>query len=137
MIEVLPSESEEWIPVVRSRDRLPRRNDTRPADKVALADLDKKDVVHLFGKIAAARAAASELAKLSAGPQVYAANFSASPEPTWLLQRGDAMKRGHRVPPAVPAVLGDLELAENTPEQERRLALARHRAGDPGGVGVV
>ncbi len=50
-----------------------------------------------------------ELSRLSAGPQVYAAKFTDSPEQTWLLRRGDPMQRTEPMEPAIPLVLGRMD----------------------------
>ncbi len=127
-IEVLAPGSDRWVEVAHARDRLPRTDDTRKVANVALADLDSALTKVLVDKIAALRAAQATLARLSAGPQVYAARFSAKPDPTYVLHRGDAMQRRDQVAPAVPAAFGRIEIAPGAPEPERRLALARHLA---------
>jgi hypothetical protein len=70
------------------------------------------------------RAAQGELNRLNAGPQTFAASF-ASPDPTWLLRRGDPMQRLEKLPPSIPVVLGKLQPKDAT-EPARRLALAQH-----------
>ncbi len=85
-----------------------------------------QDVASIVAKNAEVRAARNELNRLMAGPRVFAARFSDSPDPTWLLHRGDAMQRRDQMAPAIPAVLGDLGLAVDEPEPQRRLALAQH-----------
>lgn len=62
----------------------------------------------------------AELAKAS---MVYAGNFS-QPGATHRLHRGDPMQKRETVPPGTLAIFNPLTLATNTPEQERRLALA-------------
>lgn len=114
-----------WMRVVHSRTRLPRADDRRKTAEVQLTGLSAEQtgrVVDLIGKL---RAAQAEQARLSAGPPVFGAVFSA-PEPTWLLNRGDPMQRIQQVGPAVPVVLGRLDLAADCAEADRRLALARH-----------
>jgi hypothetical protein len=54
---------------------------------------------------------------------IFAGAFR-EPDPIHLLHRGDPERPGELVPPAVPAVLGQLELSPDTQEQERRRLLA-------------
>ncbi len=133
VIEVLPSDSEEWKEVAHTRDRLPRTDDTRGAEKVTLVSLNELEVKRIVEKVAELRDAESELARLTNGPRVYAASFSTQPDDTYLLRRGDPMQRQKEVMPNIPEVLGDLGLTSDDPEVERRLALARHltRADHP------
>jgi hypothetical protein len=126
VIEILPPDSEEWREVSHTRDRLPRTDDTRKTEDITLASLDLDQKKLILKKIRALRAAERELVRLSAGPQVYAASFAAEPEATYMLQRGDPMQRRDKVAPAIPAVLGKLEIPDGAAEAERRLALARH-----------
>jgi mono/diheme cytochrome c family protein len=64
---------------------------------------------------------AAELAKL---PRAYAGRFE-EPAPTHRLYRGDPMAEREVVAPDVPQVFGSLALTSDTPERERRVALAR------------
>jgi len=125
-IEILPTDSEEWLEVSHTRDRIPRISDTRKAEDIDLPSLDldaKKEIVE---KIRALRNAERNLSRLASGPQVYAASFAAEPETTYMLRRGDPMQRQDEVAPAIPAVLGQLEIPDGAAEEERRLALAHH-----------
>ncbi len=126
VIEVLPAGSEEWREVSHTRDRLPRTSDTRNVEDIALASLDIDQKRVLLEKVRALRAAEKKLVRLSAGPKVYAASFADEPEATYLLRRGDPMQRGHEVAPAIPEVLGQIDIPDGAAETERRLALARH-----------
>ena len=116
-----------WREVAHSRDRLPRVDDARKPDEVRLDGVSAGDTARLVSLLADLRSARSEHARLSAGPRVFAARFT-DPQPTWVLRRGDAMQRGDPVGPAVPAVLGNVGLAPDAPETQRRLALARFLA---------
>ena len=126
VIEVLPNDSEEWLEISHTRDRIPRISDTRKAEDIDLPLLDPDEKKAIVEQIRALRSAERELARLSAGPQVYAASFSAEPDTTYLLRRGDSMQRQGEVAPAIPAVLGQLEIPDGAVEAERRLALAHH-----------
>jgi hypothetical protein len=58
-------------------------------------------------------------------PMVYAGAFGEPAEPTHRLFRGDPMAPKEIVAPDAPAVFGTIGLKTETPEQQRRLALAR------------
>lgn len=57
-------------------------------------------------------------------PQVFAGAFK-QPGPTYLFHRGDPQQAKNKVPPSGLSVIGGLELGEESPEHERRLALAQ------------
>ncbi|MFT4549383.1 MAG: cytochrome c553 [Verrucomicrobiales bacterium] len=64
-----------------------------------------------------------QLAKLSRAQTVFGGVFG-KPEPMHLLNRGDAEQPKEEVEPAVLSSLGDVSLAKDAPDGERRLALA-------------
>jgi hypothetical protein len=73
----------------------------------------------------------AELAATGATMKAYCGRFKNPPEPTYLLLRGDPMRRGERVPPAVPKFVGvESSLAADSPEPARRALLAA-ALGDP------
>ncbi len=115
-----------WLNVTHTRDRLPRVDDQRQATAVTLAGLSSTQVEQVMKKTAAVRSTEQELARLSAGPQVYAASFADHPQQTWLLRRGDPMRRELEVDPAAPGCLTDTQFPPDGPESDRRVALARH-----------
>jgi hypothetical protein len=125
VIEVVPLGSSQWREVIHTRDRLPRTDDTRGIDAVKLSSLSEDDTKQILKLVADLRGASRELARLSGGPQVYAASFTSNPDKTFLMRRGDAMQRGEEVSPDVPEFLGDLGLARDATDPERRLAFAR------------
>ncbi len=122
-----------WREIVHSRDRLPREDDTRKLPDVELTNLNDESVKTILDLLATIRRAESRLAKLSDGPQVYAASFTPRPQATYLLRRGDAMQQEQEVPPAIPVFLGAFELPPNSTEIDRRVALTRYltRADNP------
>ncbi len=117
---------ENWRRVIHADDRLPRLADTRSATKVKLEGLKPEQINSLVALNGSARKRFVELNRLSSGPQVYAASFAERPETTWLLRRGDPMQRMKESVPAIPPVLGKMELKPNASEPDRRLALAKH-----------
>lgn len=118
----------QWREVVHTRDRLPRVDDVRKLEELALANVSDQATQAVWELLKSIRVAESKLARLSTGPQVYAASFSSEPTETYLLRRGDAMQRGEKVVPAIPAFLGMLELPPGASESEGRIALAKHLA---------
>ena len=128
-IEVLPPGEPtrvEWQRLAHTEDRLPRLDDIRPATDVSLKSLSPAQTENLLLLIATVRDQTTELARLSAGPQVYAASFGAEPPPTWLLRRGNPMQRQEEVAPAIPALLGEIGLQPGSAEPNRRLELVKH-----------
>jgi mono/diheme cytochrome c family protein len=65
----------------------------------------------------------SRLAQINQGPLVFAGTFR-KPDEIHLLSRGDPEQPKQEVVPAVLSALGDRKLTNQTPEQERRKALA-------------
>ena len=126
IIEVLLADSGEWHEVSHTRDRLPRTRDTRNVDEIVLESLNLDQKKLILDKVRTLRTAENQFVRLSAGPKVYAASFAAEPEVTYMLRRGDPMQRGDKVAPAIPAVLGQIEIPDGGAETERRLALAHH-----------
>ena len=124
VIEALRPDNQ-WQTLAHTEDRLPRTDDTRAADQVKLKGMDTAQTKNLVAHIGQLRAAINELNRLSRGPQIYAASFT-TPDTTWLLKRGDPMQRKGEVAPAIPVVLGQLDLKPKAPEPQRRLALVQH-----------
>ena len=65
----------------------------------------------------------SRLKEISKSRTVFGGIFG-EPEPVHLLKRGDAEQPKEEVAPTVLSALGDLSLAKDAPEADRRLALA-------------
>ncbi|KAA5538980.1 DUF1553 domain-containing protein [Roseiconus nitratireducens] len=126
VIEALPAGGDAWRELVHSRDRFPRVDDARNPDRVQLASVSADQTKSILSLLADLRRAQSQLARLSAGPQVYAAAFDGEPDTTYVLHRGDAMQRRDPVDAAVPEFLGQLNLPAEATDPQRRIALARH-----------
>ncbi|MDC0935967.1 DUF1553 domain-containing protein [Pirellulales bacterium] len=86
-----------------------------PADEAKLARETLTRVQQIRGKLAEA---------LKGIPKAYVGTFI-QPETTYRLYRGDPFAPREEVAPDALTVLGTLGLNSSTPEQERRLALAR------------
>ena len=71
----------------------------------------------------------TRLESLKQSQRVYAGNF-AQPGPTHRLYRGEPDAKREQVPPDTITAFQSLELAHDTPEQQRRLALANWIASD-------
>lgn len=65
----------------------------------------------------------AELQRLDVSQRVFAGTFR-TPDDIHLLNRGDPEQPKESVAPAVLSALGDLQLSKETPEQQRRQALA-------------
>ena len=65
----------------------------------------------------------SRLTEISKSKLVFGGKFG-KPEPVHLLKRGDAEQPQEEVTPTVLSALGELSLAKDAPEADRRLALA-------------
>ena len=107
-----------WTVVASSSDRaLPR--ESAPAE-----------TPERIARIARKKVLQSRLAELGSTRKIYAGMFN-TPAPTFLLRRGDPSQKGDPVVPSAPGAVGQkLELAADTPEPNRRAALARW-LGDP------
>ncbi|TDU81132.1 cytochrome c [Prosthecobacter fusiformis] len=159
-VQVEFAQNESIEAVVWGRDRLDAFSDRLPVEyliEVALADgtwykvSENSDRKAYSGPkerqllsepqdpalVAAFHAAKGELSTLEgqlrtakSGPMVYAGKFE-QPGPAFLLNRGDVTQPKQEVPPgAVTAIGTTLNLASDTPEQQRRIALAKWLA-DP------
>ena len=135
VIEVQTAVSDQWVEVAHTRDRIPSVGDTRPAEEIQLANLSADQVADIISNRNQVRKARTELNRLAAGPQVYAASFADEPAPTWVLRRGDPMQRIEQVDPTVPAVFRHLSVGDakesvtderGAAEVQRRLTFARH-----------
>ncbi|MDG2222162.1 MAG: DUF1553 domain-containing protein [Rubripirellula sp.] len=125
-ILVMPADDSGWVAVADASQRMLREDDLRKSTQISIANVSSEQIETLVSKISQLRAARAELARLSAGPQVFSARFSQSPQPTWRLHRGDPMQRREVAPPTIPAVLGKLDLPLDAPDVDRRVALANH-----------
>jgi len=113
-----------WQTVATSADRLPVALRKRIAAIPTLSSVPP-DLQKEIGTLAARRARLEEqIRSLTTYPPVYAGRFE-QPGPTYRLYRGDPMQKKEEVVPSALAEFGgNLTLAADAPEQERRLALA-------------
>jgi len=112
----------DWKPIASSNDRLPYS----PGASLASLSLDglpealAEQGNQLFAEL---RAAEQERDRLSQSQLIYAGTF-VQPGPTHRLYRGEPMALREEVTPDALEVLGSLGLQRNSPEQDRRVALA-------------
>ena len=122
-----------WTKVADSFDRKPASDALAKARQLrAIQDESvKAELGSLEKKIAELQ---NQRKKVPALPVAWAGKFEQPKQPTTVFRGGDAMKPGDVVKPASLAVLDlvtpSYELAENAPEHERRLQLARWIASD-------
>ena len=95
----------QWRTVAQPNDRMLRTDDARPAQAIQLKGVSNADIDLLVKLLAQIRKVTSQLNRLSAGPQTYAARFEPSPPPTKLLRRGDPMQPVGEVVASPPSVL--------------------------------
>lgn len=118
-------EAGQWHEVASDRDRIAFDAPADPAEKepdATLSDTERTQNRAMEKQREALLAKARVQDDL---PKIYAGRFE-QPEPTHLLYRGDPMMERDAVTPGgVAVVLAGLSLSEATPEQGRRMALAK------------
>ncbi|MEN3942757.1 PSD1 and planctomycete cytochrome C domain-containing protein [Prosthecobacter sp. SYSU 5D2] len=117
-----------WLKVSDASDRKPYRG---PKEKLQqVKPLDETQMAAWYDSRGQISALEARLRTLKSGPMVYAGKFE-QPSPAFLLNRGDVTQPKQEVPPgAVTAIGSPLSLTNDTPEQQRRMALAQWLA-DP------
>jgi hypothetical protein len=117
-----------WQTLVSSDDRQPfGSNITEPVYDFSAATAEERQSLETI--YAELRSAEKRRSQLNSGVSVYAGNFS-QPGPTHRLFRGEPNAQREAVAPNAIQFLGDLQLNDNTPEQQRRLAFANWAAAD-------
>ncbi|QDS89375.1 Planctomycete cytochrome C [Rosistilla ulvae] len=120
--------------VVWSRDRQGKFSDRLPTSFTLQAGPSLDAMQHLAGlaesQVQRSQALRDEkqslekqIEQLNKTPQFFAGRFT-KPEPTHFLLRGDPEQPRELVPPAVLTALGDVRLAGDASDRERRMALA-------------
>jgi hypothetical protein len=119
-IEVASKEGE-WQTVAQSGDRLPLGT---PYDSVkAILRNTGKGSEDVAAKAAQLQKLKGQKGSLEKADLVYAGKFRA-PDMTHMLRRGDPEQKGERVNANVPGIFGSKPMPADTPEKERRVALA-------------
>ncbi|MEO6740483.1 MAG: DUF1553 domain-containing protein, partial [Chthoniobacteraceae bacterium] len=111
---------EKWTPLASSDDRQPAGG--KKGAELDFANLSATDAT-------AARKIVADIADLQSriakhGKGAWVGTFSAKPERTHRLYRGEPMQKREVVAPDALSVLGTLGLAVDEPEQQRRVRLA-------------
>lgn len=113
-----------WKTIASSQDRLPATSAGQAVGAPYRFDhLSPEEATRGKELLQQLNAAESLRKQLAEPPQAYAGRYS-QPGPTYRLYRGEPLAKREQVAPNVPALFADLKLAEDTPEQERRRALA-------------
>jgi hypothetical protein len=118
VIEVA-SNANDWQVVANSSDRRNGAPDVE-SDFAALDSGQRKKATLLLEEKAGLE---SRLAAVARSGSIFGGVFG-KPEATFLLNRGDAEQPGEEVYPAVLHSLGDITLAQNSSDAERRMELA-------------
>lgn len=124
------NEKGEWHLLASSADRL-LKNQTQPnaLDRYHLADLPTEQKKLAEQWLASLADTSQRLEKLKKTQRVYAGSFS-QPGPTHRLYRGEPDAKRERVTANAISAFTNLELSPESPEQQRRLALAEWIAAD-------
>jgi Protein of unknown function (DUF1553)/Protein of unknown function (DUF1549)/Planctomycete cytochrome C len=123
-IEIADSD-DQWQVVADSSDRYPqgeialRKNDV----PVSFARLSADETQQVRALLVQKRQFEAQIADASHAQMAFAGKFR-KPDAIHLLNRGDPEQPRDEVAPAVPNVLGELSLTKDTPESDRRTALA-------------
>lgn len=119
------SNGKEWLKVASSADRLPDDYRARIRAIHTLPNLSPAEQQKAAYLVTQRTKAQNKIRELSQWPQVYAGQFS-QPEVTHRFYRGDPMQPKEVVAPGGLSAFGQLlELPLDTPEAQRRLALAK------------
>lgn len=115
-------DSGEWQTIADSNDRVPF-DSKEEGDLLSINSEFQAAADELLKERQAAERKLEQLANSTVARSVFGGVFG-KPEPMHLLNRGDAEQPKEEVAPAVLSALGDVALAKDAPDPERRLALA-------------
>ncbi len=117
-------DGKEWRTVASSADRLGGEYRQRITAIPTLSRVPAAQQGAVRQLVAQRAKIEAEIKTLTTFPDIYAGKFE-QPGPTYRLHRGDPMQKKEEVAPgALASFDGKLALAADTPEQQRRLALA-------------
>jgi len=117
-----------WRTVAGSADRIPFQATSPAQVKYDFASFPAKESADGREQLARLNALIKKKDELSKPKMVYAGTFS-QPGPTHRLYRGEPSSPREEVVPAAIRTLTDLVLSKESPEQQRRLAVAKWMAG--------
>lgn len=115
---------EDWRLVADASDRSEKTDKKQEPGKPSLAGLSPEEVRQVKGLLSERGPLVKQLEALNSIQKVFA-GVPQKPDDIHLLYRGNPEQPKEQVSPAVLSALGNLKLEGETPEQERRLALAK------------
>ena len=115
--------SGQWHPVADAADRAPFKEGGNQPPVFSTQGLSPEEAAEATALMNERRPLEAKINAASQAQLVFAGTFR-QPDEIHLLHRGDPEQPKDEVVPAVPASLGGVSLARDTPEQQRRLALA-------------
>jgi hypothetical protein len=114
-----------WQPVASYADRLASEYRERIRDIPTLSGVSRENAAEVRKHSEQRAALQRQLKELTSFPMAYLGKFE-QPGPTFRLQRGDPMTPKEEIAPGALSQLGTkLDLAQDTLEPERRMALAK------------
>jgi mono/diheme cytochrome c family protein len=122
--------SGDWRTIADSTDRRKYQRDRKPDPTFSTEGLDPDEAREAERLMGLRKTLAARLDAAGVGQLVFAGTFR-TPDVIRRLHRGDPEQPKEEIGPAVPRVLGEVELPKDAPEAERRRALAEWIA-DPG-----
>ena len=122
LIEVADT-SGKWRAVADSTDRAKKPRDENKPLAFSTKGLSKEEAKDAERLLAQKKPLEAKLAAAEEGARAFAGTFR-TPDVIRLLSRGDPEQPKDEVQPAVLSALGDLALPKESPEQQRRRALA-------------
>jgi hypothetical protein len=121
-IEVLQDDS--WHLVADSSDRHPHIAGMSRGPSFTIVGLLPEEADEAKKLLAEKTQLLGQVKLAELGDKAFAGQFR-TPDKIHLLNRGDPEQPKEEISPSVPAQFGTLRLPENSPEQERRIALAK------------
>jgi mono/diheme cytochrome c family protein len=112
-----------WHTVADASDRTPMGRDDKKPPAFSTKGLSRAEAKEAERLVAQKKPLETKLAEAEGGQKAFAGTFR-TPDVIHLLSRGDPEQPKDEVIPAVLGTLGDVKLPGDSPEQQRRLALA-------------
>ena len=117
-------EDGQWRLLASSLDRIPFGAPEANLPEAANAGLPASALARIKALAEERKSLEARIKQYAASARVYAGLFS-QPGPIHRLYRGDPQQQREETPPDALAVFGSLQLKTETPEQQRRIALAK------------
>ena len=113
----------EWRQIANSEERKPFNGGKSKAPSYTFKGLSKEETLHGQSLLSSLKGIEKQLANLKSSTKAYTGTF-AQPGPTHRLYRGEPDAKREQVGPGAISAFVSLKLKRDTPEQQRRLALA-------------